>query len=264
MSDNTETKTVKKSKRIPKTAETTTVKVAPTTTYSPYDKEAFHYMFVERVPGAFSPFHYVGPKVSEEIAQILGRSINLEEAKHLVKLDGPRVTCALRKIEFQPMAYLPFTPRDLGARIQAGEKLTDIKLPYGGAFYITRNREVLAYSGSVFLFNKRHQRYEWASISSPLVMFAEVAGEKLGRDKEWGHTSEEVNAVLEAMDTKARERKLLENMASTIIRIHRPNLGRMSDAFDRAERSGNGKSDRGYNRAEARREEKVIAGKAEE
>ena len=94
-------------------------------------------------------------------------------------------------------------------------------------------------------------------------MFAEATGKQYGR-REWGHTSEEIGNVLEAMGAQERENKLVENMASSIIRIRRPSLGRVSDAFDCAEHPGNSQLKRGYDRAEAKRQEDEVVREVKE
>lgn len=187
--------------------------------YPPFDAEAKEYMY-EPVPGAYSRILYIGPTVTSEIAEILGRSITLEEAKCLVCNDGEPVVCAQTGEEFQPMKYLPFVPNNLRTRIEAGDRLADIQLPFGGAFYVTKDLNALALSGSVFRYVRRHDRYEWASGSSPMVIMAEEMGRQYGR-REWGHTSEEVEAVIASMKTARERRDKIKTLAARIMPINR-------------------------------------------
>lgn len=257
----------KKVRKTPKTAEEAAnpAAVSTVTTYPPYDQQAAEYMF-QKQPGTYSLIHFIGEQVSREIAAILGRSITLPEAQHLVSADGDPTTCASEGVEFQPVKYLPFVPKGLKEKIGRDKALVDIQLPWGGAYYLTKDGKTIAYSGSVFRYNARRQRYEWAN-GSPLVIIADEIGKRYGQ-RQWGVPFAEVENILKVRSAAADRRTRIGKMVTNIAPIRRPGLGRMSDAFERAEeetsRGGNGKSKHGYSRAEARREATTAVGEAEE
>lgn len=264
----TEAKAVKRVKKTPKTVhvakDSNEVRVAPTVaTTPPYDKDAADYMCRKR-EGTFSLIHFIGEQVSRELAEILGRSITLPEAEHLVSLDGDPTICASEDVEFQPVKYLPFTPKGLKEKIDRGESLVDIQLPWGGAYYLTKDGKTIAYSGSVFHYNHRRQKYEWAN-NSPLVIVADEIGKRCGQ-RQWGVPFSEVDNILKARTAGTERRQRIGKMVTNIAPIRRPGLGRVSDAFKLAWHSdrGNGKPKRGYDRAKTRHEEKVVSGEAEE
>src|SRR3990167_4203208 len=133
-----------------------------TTDFPPYDAEAWAWMSNQSIPWAFSPILYIGTQVSVEVSKIIGRPMNLEEAKHLVQPDGEEdeikkmkiidaegptreevvrthaYKCASEGTRFRPVRYLPFIPKNLDKQIAAGNKLMEISLPYGGAFYVNK------------------------------------------------------------------------------------------------------------------------------
>jgi hypothetical protein len=259
----TETKVRKikspKAKITKDSAETTPTKTA----YPPYNEQAAKYMY-EKVPGAYSRILYIGEQVSKEIAEILGRSITLPEAEHLVSLDGEIAVCAAsdpnNPVKFQPIKYLPFVPKGLREKIRSGIPLVDMRLPLGGAYYLKKDGTVIAYSGSVFRYNLRQQRYEWAD-TSPLVMAADLIGKRYGH-RQWGVPFSEVANILKARAAAAERRQRIENMVENIAPRHP--LVRMGDAFENAKHEDNGKPKCGYNRARTRLEENVIAGQQAE
>lgn len=215
----TETKATKASK----TSKATSRKVAKKDKkpevgleYQPYDVEAWEYMRQASIPGAYAPILYIGEKVSEGVAKILGRSMTLEEAKYLVGPDGDPVTCSSEGIEFQPIRYLPFVPRSLDTQIKEGRRLTEIDLPFGGAFYVNRNNEITGFSGTVYHYVAKRQRYEWNS-NSPLVMVAEELGRQRGQI-DWGVTYEHAikiqTARLAAIERRGKIGKLAKELIS--------------------------------------------------
>ncbi|MDE1975425.1 MAG: hypothetical protein KGI49_02885 [Patescibacteria group bacterium] len=222
--------------------------------YPLYSPEAAEWVYRPTIPGAYPPIFYIGEIVSLGIARLLGRSISLEEAQYLVQTDGEPTVCALTGIQFQPVLYLPFVPRDLEFRLKdEGKKLTEIALPFGGAFYVNKENEIVAFSGPVFHYVRRHERYERKS-DSPLVSVAEEFGRVRGND-DWGKPYQHA-LNLQASIKAARERRekvhslvggLLSNRPPGARRksYHGPmpsnpdwNKGALADAFASAENTG--------------------------
>lgn len=178
-----------------------------------YDEEAWKWMASQSIPGAYSPIMYIGLEVSNQIATILGRSLNLEEAQCLVKVDGPFVTCAYTSTEFQPVEYVFRVPPGLKEKLADGMKLTEISLVTGGAFYFNKKKNVMMpLSGSVFQYNRRVQCYEWC-MNSPLVIGANKAREITGHMK-WGAPSHEIEKIMSArQESRNRNEKIAGLMA---------------------------------------------------
>ncbi len=183
--------------------------------FPPYDNEAWAYM-TTAIPGAYQPIFYVGPTVSIKIAKMLGRSLTLEEAMHLVSIDGDIAVCGYseERLEFQPIKYLPFVPKILQSLIEKDIPLTEIDLPYGGAYYLTKDKQLFPVSGSVFKLDRRQERYVLAK-TSPLVIMAERS-EGVQDKRKWGDTLEVANRKrgvhLQQNRRNERADKLWENL----------------------------------------------------
>lgn len=196
--------------------ETETVNVDVKPTFPPYDEEAWKWMASQSIPGAFSPIMYIGQEVSRSIADILGRPMTLEEAQYLVRVDGPFVMCASEDVEFQPIEYVFRVPPGLKDKIAAGQKLTEVELITGGAFYVDHKKGVaVALSGSVFQYNNRAMRYEWCK-SSPLVIAAEESKKVAGYMK-WGSPSHQVQNILDAISRSRGRRDKISGLMSSLV-----------------------------------------------
>lgn len=205
----TETKATRKSKKVSEAAP----KTASVEEFPAYNEEAWKWMAGQSIAGAYSPIMYIGLEVSNQIAAILGRSMTLEEAQYLVKVDGPFIMCAYTGVEFQPVEYVFRVPPGLKEKLATGLKLTDCPLVTGGAFYPNKKTgDMMALSGSVFTWNPRGQRYEWCK-SSPLVIAAEEARKMVGFMK-WGAPSHQVQIILgKKKEAKDRRNKIASLMA---------------------------------------------------
>jgi hypothetical protein len=231
------TKTIAKTPKKEKgSGVTKTTAVAETKQFQPYDQQAWSWMSGQSILGAFSPILYIGPKVSAEIASILGRPINLEEAKYLVQPDGPVMTCATEGIRFQPVKYVPFTPRNLKEAISSGKKLTEIDLYWGGAFYIDAKENLpMAFSGSVWHFKTgkaREGAYEWMR-TSPLVMMANSMKDKYG-DMSWGIPLEEALAVIDSRAKALERKKKIDGLTNRVLAPRSNRFNSVGDAFRNA------------------------------
>ncbi|MDP3962507.1 MAG: hypothetical protein Q8Q03_01420 [bacterium] len=203
--------------------------------FPPYNSAAWNWMCQESIPGAFSPILYIGTEVSMRISQLLGRSMLLEEAQHLVQPDGKMATCAAEGKKFQPVKYVPFLPKNLEAQLAKGETLMEIPLPYGGAYYINKNQELVAFSGSVFHYNPRKQDYEWCH-TSPLVIAAEEIRKITGR-MQWGVPFDTVNKMVQSRAENQERRKKISSLVTSLLPT-RKGLGRGEDGFKKARRNG--------------------------
>lgn len=178
--------------------------------YQPFTTAAWDWMVSkDSIPQAERPLWYIGPKVLCEIASVIKRSISLEEAKCLVQPDGQIEECALTKVKFQPVAYVPFCPKGLAAQIETGETLLTARLPYGGAFY-NKGDEKVAISGAVYYYEEQGNSYPEAS-SSPLVIMANAM--KKGTKRQWGMPRERFDEVT-AIRSQRKERKTLVRSAA--------------------------------------------------
>jgi uncharacterized membrane protein len=203
--------------------------------FLPYDPDAWKWMAEQSIPGAYSPILYIGTEVSARIAQILGRPMNIIEAQYLVQPDGPVTDCSAINARFQPIRYLPFEPRWLEKELRAGKSLTELDLPWGGAYYIKKDGTVLAFSGSVFHYDSRSECYRWCK-SSPLVIAADATKDRFNQRPVWGSPLEEIQNILDARrETRERENKI-GALVADIVPISR-RMSRMGEAFDRAEQN---------------------------
>lgn len=204
---------------------------APSTDFPPYDAEAWAWMSQESIRGAFSPILYIGTGVSVKVSRLLGRPMNLTEARHLVQADGDKVICASEGTKFQPVKYLPFLPKGLEAHLAGGKPLTEIDLPYGGAYYVDKKERVLiAYSGSVFHYNPSRQDYEWCH-SSPLVIIAEEF-RKAGRGMQWGNPLQVASRMMKSTAQNQERRKKISSRVPSLL-SNRKGLGSVKDGLNK-------------------------------
>ena len=218
--------TGKKATKVVKPSEKSTS--TSTTDFPPYNAQAWQWMSQESIPGAFSPILYIGTEVSIKISRLLGSPMTLEEAQHLVQPDGEIATCASEGTGFQPVKYVPFLPKGLEKQLAEGKSLTEIELPYGGAYYVNKAQELVAFSGSVFHYNPRRQDYEWCH-TSPLVITAEEIRKLTGR-MQWGVPFEIANRMIKSRTENKERRRKISSLASSLL-PNRPGLGRGSDGF---------------------------------
>ena len=181
--------------------------------YPIFDQEAAAWVYRGSIAGAYAPVLYIGETIAHGISQILGRSLTLAEAQHLVSPDGEPTFCYSErekkdeeKKPFQPVKYLPFIPQSLEQRLKDGEEFTSIDLPWGGAYYVTRENEIVAFSGAVFHYDRHNRRYGWHA-RSPLVRMARKMLEtKKGLDKpDWGKPLQDVMNIKASRATIAAE-----------------------------------------------------------
>lgn len=234
------------------TGKDTTDDATPTPEFPSYDEVAWKWMANQSIPGAFSPIMYIGQEVSRSIADILGRSMTLEEAQYLVRPDGPFVMCASEDVEFQPVEYVFRVPPGLKEKIAAGQKLTEVGLITGGAFYIDHKKGVaVALSGSVFQYNNRATpaRYEWCK-SSPLVIAAEESRKMAGYMK-WGAPTHQVQKILDAKNQAKTRRNKIAGIMTNLVPQHRfgNNVGQDVDEALRR-RGGKNNKRNGHHRHE--------------
>ena len=184
-------------------ATTPTVETPRAPEYPIFDKEAGDWVYRSSIPGAYAPVLYIGETIARGISQMLGRSLTLAEAQYLVSPDGEPTFCYSERDKkdgdkklFQPVKYLPFIPQSLEQRLKDGEEFTDIDLPWGGAYYVTRDNEIVAFSGAVFHYDRHKRHYGWHA-RSPLVRMARKMLEtKNGLDKpDWGKPLQDVKNI---------------------------------------------------------------------
>ncbi len=201
--------------------------------FPPYDEEAWGWMSNESIPGAYCPILYTGTDVSIKISKLLGRPMTLKEAQHLVQADGEEATCASEGKVFQPVKYVPFLPQDLEARLSNGESLTEVDLPYGGSYYVSKDNETIAISGCVF--HARDGKYEW-NHKSPLVITAQEMGKRHGKMM-WGVPLNMAQQIIESRTANNERRKKISAFVANLLPT-RKGLGRGADGFDKADRNG--------------------------
>jgi hypothetical protein len=184
-------------------ATTPTVETPCAPEYPIFDQEAAAWVYRGSIAGAYAPVLYIGEMIAHGISQMLGRSLTLAEAQHLVSPDGEPAFCYSEREKkdedkklFQPVKYLPFIPKNLEQRLKDGEEFTSIDLPWGGAYYVTRDNEIVAFSGAVFHYDRHKRHYGWHA-RSPLVRMARKMLEtKNGLDKpDWGKPLQDVKNI---------------------------------------------------------------------
>lgn len=129
---------------------------------------------------------FLGDAVPVEISQLVGRPLNLAEAKYLVRADGPMVTCYMTGIKFQPIMYVAKITQTMRNQIPSDPNgklvnaLENVELYYGGSFYVDKTKAPKAVSGAVYVWQVQEENYRHSG-SSPLVMAAEAKREETGR-----------------------------------------------------------------------------------
>lgn len=200
--------------------------------FEPYDAEAWAWMWTP-ITGAHCPILYVGWTTSVKLSKMLGRSMTIDEAQHLVKLDGEMVKCALTGELFQPVKYLGYITQQIEDDIKDGKALTEIPIRYGGAFYAGEKEEPIGYSGKVFRYNKATQTYDTDySEENKLVELAEAMKDMYGK-RYWGVSYERATKKLMI---KAERKNIRNDIAAGKIKPVGVFGRQLRDAFHRAKR----------------------------
>lgn len=202
------------------------VVVASNEPYPTFDTEAWNWIWSKNsFPKAHPPILYLGMNVPDEIANILGRSITLEEAQCLVQADGPITKCAVTKKEFQPVKYLPFVPYTLANQL-AKKKLTEIHLPFGGQYYIKNDlATIIAASGSRFKHIKATKEERKAGKEDRYIPYYRGAMDKLAKalakamgvkKPEWPEPLEDVQRRISAREEDEVNDKAVNELVGEI------------------------------------------------
>ena len=227
--------------------------------FNPLTDEAFRWMTSSKsIPGAFAPILYCGPRTVVEISQIIGRPIELDEAKRLVQSDGEKQTCSISEQEFQPVAYVPYCPGGLHEQIAGGETLLTARLPFGGQFHFIGGKPVPV-SGSIFHYDESSDSYDFAT-SSPLVILAREFQKKTGKLK-WGVPLDQVDEVLAKKEARNKIHQKARELVNQFIesadrrnRKGRRGLTRVGEAVEIAEKDHKKHASKHYKRKEEKEE----------
>lgn len=135
------------------------------------------YMDRNAIPGAgHAPYRYCDWRVVDDLFELLGRPLELAEAKMLVQADGKKAVCDIDKTEFQPVRYVRIITNAAAEKIKATKSLEGVELVYGGAYFAhAKVQEGRKFVFSGCIFNSRGGKAN----GSPLFMAMKGFGDKI-------------------------------------------------------------------------------------